>query len=75
MLEGGKCINMHEAPGCGMQYLLTEMAAAGLTPDVMIIGTMINAYAENNQPRRAAAVMQTYIDAGGQVQCLPTCIA
>lgn len=50
-----------------MQYLLTEMAAMGVVPDVMTIGSMVYAYAEAKQPRRAAAVMQQYTDAGGEV--------
>ena len=50
-----------------MQYLLTEMAAMGVVPDVMTIGSMVHAYAEAKQPRRAAAVMQQYTDAGGEV--------
>lgn len=53
------------------QYLLADMATAGILPDYLTVGNMISAYADANQPRRAAAVMQSYIDAGGQVCCLP----
>lgn len=43
------------------------MLEAGIVPDFLTVGSMVNAYAEANQPRRAAAVMQLFIDAGGQV--------
>ena len=58
-----------------MQYLMAEMATAGILPDWLTVGNMINAYADANQPRRAAAVMQSYIDAGGKVQCHRICVA
>lgn len=52
-----------------LQYLLTEMAADGIEPDFLTIGSMVSAYADANQPRKAAAIMQDFLDSGGQVKC------
>ena len=45
------------------------MAASGIEPDFLTVGSMISAYADANQPRRAAAIMQDFLDSGGQVNC------
>ncbi len=55
---------------CVVQYLITEMIQKGVAPDSMTYGSLIAAYADVRQPRRAAAVMQEFIDSGGKVSDL-----
>ena len=50
-----------------LQYLIGEMKKAGMAPDVLTYGSMITAFANVRRPRRAAGVMQDFIDEGGQV--------
>ncbi len=54
---------------CLLQYLLTQMREMGIPPDGLACGALITAYAAAKQPRKAAAVMQDFVDSGGKVTC------
>lgn len=54
---------------CLLQYLLTQMREMGIPPDGLTYGALITAYAAAKQPRKAAAVMQEFVDSGGKVTC------
>ena len=55
---------------CAAQYLITEMKQMGFTPDSLTYGSLISGYGDIKQPRKAAAVMQDFLDSGGQVSGL-----
>ena len=55
---------------CLLQYLLTQMREMGIPPDGLAYGALITAYAAAKQPRKAAAVMQDFVDSGGKVTCI-----
>lgn len=54
---------------CLLQYLLTQMREMGIPLDGLTYGALISAYAAAKQPRKAAAVMQDFVDFGGKVTC------
>ncbi len=45
------------------------MQQMGIPPDSLTYGALISAYAAVKQPRKAAAVMQDFVDSGGKVSC------
>ena len=47
------------------------MREMGIPPDGLAYGALITAYAAAKQPRKAAAVMQDFVDSGGRVSCNP----
>ncbi len=55
---------------CLLQYLLTQMREMGIPPDGLAYGALITAYAAAKQPRKAAAVMQDFVNSGGKVTCI-----